>query len=243
MKRIIISLVAVILTAGSLAAQDLAEATEAYNNAATTLSAGDKAGALDAFSKALNMAETLGEEGAEIASRCKNTIPNLLVSIAKEQLQGAKFDEAVATIGEAVKKAEEFGNSEVVAKAKALLPQAFLLKGKALLANGDLDAAEEAYQQAAANGQEASANKQIAQIYLKKAASALSGKDYQAAFDAAQKALSISENATAFKIAGTAAMKLEKKEDAINNLQKYIELSPTAKDVAQMKEVIEALKK
>ena len=88
-----------------------------------------------------------------------------------------------------------------------------------------------------------SANRQIASIYLKKAASALSAKDYQGAFDDAQKALSITENATAYKIAGTAAMKLEKKEDAIKNLEKYVELSPEAKDATQMKEVIEALKK
>ena len=243
MKRIIITLAMVILTAGSVAAQDLAQATEAYNNAATALSSGDKSGALDAFNTALQMAEALGEEGTEISGRCKNTIPNLLISIAKEQLQASKFDEAIATIGDAVAKAEEFGIGDAVTKANTLLPQAFLLKGKALLASGDLDAAEEAYRQAAANGQEASANKQIAQIYLKKAATALSAKDYQGAFDMAQKALSIAENATAYKIAGTAAMKLENKEDAINNLQKYIEMSPTAKDAAQMKEVIEALKK
>lgn len=243
MKRIIITLAMVILTAGSVAAQDLAQATEAYNNAATALSSGDKSGALDAFNTALQMAEALGEEGTEISGRCKNTIPNLLISIAKEQLQASKFDEAIATIGDAVAKAEEFGIGDAVTKAKTLLPQAFLLKGKALIASGDLDAAEEAYQQAAANGQADSANKQIAQIYLKKAATALSSKDYQGAFDMAQKALSIAENATAYKIAGTAAMKLENKEDAINNLQKYIEMSPTAKDAAQMKEVIEALKK
>ena len=243
MKKLIITLVSVVLAAGTMAAQDLAQATEAYNNAATALSSGNKTAALEAFNQALQLADALGEEGSEISGRCKNTIPNLLVSIAKEQLQGSEFDEAVATIDEAVKKAEEFGITDVVTKAKTLLPQAYLLKGKSLVASGDLDAAVEAYTQAAENGQVESANRQIASIYLKKAASALSAKDYQGAFDDAQKALSITENATAFKIAGTAAMKLEKKEDAIKNLEKYVELSPEAKDAAQMKEVIEALKK
>lgn len=243
MKRIIITLIAAALAAGTVSAQDLAQATEAYNNAATALSSGDKAGALDAFNQALQIAEALGEDGSEITERCKTTIPNLLISIAKEKLQGSQFDEAIQTIEEAMKKAEEFGNTDAVSKAKTLIPQAYLLKGKSLIAGGDLDGAEEAYKQAAANGQEAAANKQIASIYLKKAASALSAKDYQGAFDAAKQALSLNENATAYKIAGTAAMKLENKDEAIKNLSKYVEMSPTAKDVAQMKEVIEALKK
>ena len=37
-------------------AQDLAQAGELYNNAATALNGGDKAGALEGFQKALDMA-------------------------------------------------------------------------------------------------------------------------------------------------------------------------------------------
>ena len=48
------------------------------------------------------------------------------------------------------------------------------------------------------------------------------------------------ENATAMKVAGTAASQLKKNEDAIKYLEKYLELSPNAKDAAQMKYTIAA---
>jgi tetratricopeptide (TPR) repeat protein len=42
------------------------------------------------------------------------------------------------------------------------------------------------------------------------------------------------------KVAGTAASQLKKNEDAIKYLEKYLELSPNAKDAVQMKYTIAA---
>ena len=49
------------------------------------------------------------------------------------------------------------------------------------------------------------------------------------------------ENATAMKVAGTAASQLKKNEDAVAYLEKYLQLSPNAKDAAQMNYTIAAL--
>ena len=76
--------------------------------------------------------------------------------------------------------------------------------------------------------------KQLSSTYVKQAAAFLKVKKYQEAVDAALKSYDYQENATAMKVAGTAASQLKKNEDAIKYLEKYLELSPNAKDAAQM---------
>lgn len=96
---------------------------------------------------------------------------------------------------------------------------------------------------AAENGQAENANKQIGTVLLKEASNFLRDKDYQKAFDTALESAKYAESANAFKIAGTAANSLSKKAEAVEYLGKYLELSPDASDAAQIKTVIEALKK
>jgi tetratricopeptide (TPR) repeat protein len=120
---------------------------------------------------------------------------------------------------------------------------AALRLGMALSQLGNSEAAITALKAAAANGQEANANKQLGSVLLKEASNFLRDKDYQKAFDAAVESAGYAESANAFKIAGTAANSLSKKAEAIEYLGKYLELSPDASDAAQIKAVIDALKK
>ena len=75
MKKIVLTLIAVALSASFAFAQDLAQATETYNNGANSLSAGDKNAALEYFQKALSLATACGEDGAELVGNIKNVIP------------------------------------------------------------------------------------------------------------------------------------------------------------------------
>ena len=77
-------------------------------------------------------------------------------------------------------------------------------------------------------------------MFVQQAAALLKAKNYQGAVDAALKGNDYLENATAMKVAGTAASQLKKNEDAIKYLEKYLELSPNAKDAVQMKYTIAA---
>ena len=76
MKRLLLSIAAILLSAGLISAQEasLQAATELFNNGATASST-DKAAAIDYFQKAYDMAGKLGEEGAEIIANCKDVIP------------------------------------------------------------------------------------------------------------------------------------------------------------------------
>ena len=274
MKKIFLTLVAAAMTALTVSAQDLAQATENYNNGALELQMGNKDAALTYFQSALTMAEALGDEGLDIVTNCKNTIPVLMASIGKDLVKAENFDAAIEQFNKTIEVAEGYGNVEVVEEAKTLIPQVLMSKagdllnakdfagaaevykqvvdanpengmaalrlGMALGSLGKVEEAEAAYLQAAANGQEANANKQLSNLFVKQASALLKAKNYQGAMDAAVKGNEFLANANAMKIAGTAASQLKKNAEAIAFLEKYLELSPNAKDAASMKYTIAA---
>jgi tetratricopeptide (TPR) repeat protein len=274
MKKIFMFFAAVAMTAGIASAQDINSVTETYNNGAMELEMGNKEAALGYFQAALTAAEELGEEGMQIADNCKNTIPVLMNSIAKDYIKAEQFDAALEQLNKTIEAAGLYGNAEVAEDAKALINQTLMAKGNDLINNkdfagaievynqimaaeptnamaalrlgmaygaaGNTEEAEKAYLIAAENGQDKNAYKQLSNLFVKKAAAVLKTKNYAQAVEFALKSNEYLENATAMKVAGTAASALQKNAEAIQYLEKYLELSPNAKDAAQMKYTIAA---
>ena len=274
MKKIFMFFAAVAMTAGIASAQDINSVTETYNNGAMELEMGNKEAALGYFQAALTAAEELGEEGMQIADNCKNTIPVLMNSIAKDYIKAEQFDAALEQLNKTIEAAGLYGNAEVAEDAKALINQTLMAKGNDMINNkdfagaievynqimaaepanamaalrlgmaygaaGNIEEAEKAYLVAAENGQDKNAYKQLSNLFVKKAAAVLKTKNYAQAVEFALKSNEYLENATAMKVAGTAASALQKNEEAIQYLEKYLELSPNAKDAAQMKYTIAA---
>lgn len=264
MKKIILTLAAVILSAGLISAQDMAQATETAQNANEALVAKDYAKALEGFKQALTLAQACGEEGEELVGTCKSVIPSIVLTIAKNVIKESKYDEGVAQLEEAIKVAEEYGNDEVIGEAATLIPQvkkqkatalfndkdyaaaaeAFkdilaadpedgasaLRLGVALTNTGDKDGSIAAFKQAAEHGQAANANKQLANIYLKDAQQLLKDKKYKEAMAACEESNTYSESANAYKLAASAATQLKDNAKAIGFYEKYLEVSPDAKD-------------
>lgn len=268
MKKIFLSIAAVVMTAGILSAQDINAVTEVYNNGAMEIQMGNLEAALGHFQNALGMAEALGDEGAEIAANCKSTIPALMLSMAKEMIKADNYDGAIEQLNKTVEIATAFENAEVTTDANELLPQVFMQKGNTLIkakdfagaiavfeeltaadstnamaairlgmsytSAGKIADAEKAYLLASRHGQKDQAFKQLSNVYVKQAAAALKAKKYADAVAAAEKSNKYLENATAYKVAGTAASQLKKNNEAIAYLEKYLQLSPNAKDASQM---------
>ena len=274
MKKLIASIAALVVALGSAFAQDLAAVTEIYNAGAAAVST-DKEGALKSFEQALQLATALGEEGQEVVANCKNIIPNLKLSIAKDLVKAQKFDDAIAKLAEALEVGEKYEALDVVSDAKELIPQVKMSKAGNLLnakdydgaiaaykeivdadatngaaalrlgvaynAAGKLAEAKAAFEQAAANGQEATANKQIGNIYLKEAAASLKEKKYADAVAAAAKVNEFTENAQAWQIAGQASQLAGKNSDAIKYFEKYLEAAPTASNAGAIAFTVGAL--
>ena len=264
MKKIILTLAAVILSAGLVSAQDMAQATETAQNANEALVAKDYAKALEGFKEALTLAQACGEEGEELVGTCKSVIPSIVLSIAKNEIKEAKYDEGIAQLEEAIKVAEEYENDDVIGEAASLIPQVKKQKALALyndkdyaaaaealkeilaaepedgaialrlalaLTNtGDKDGSIAAFKQAAEHGQAANANKQLANIYLKDAQALLKDKKYKEALAACEESNAYVESANAYKLAASAASQLKDNAKAISSYEKYLELSPDAKD-------------
>jgi tetratricopeptide (TPR) repeat protein len=275
MKKIFLLFAAAVMTAGVVFAQDINQATENYNNGAMELQMGNKESALNYFQTALTMAEALGEEGTDIATNCKNTIPAIMASIAKDLIKAENYDGAIAQLNKAIEAADLYGAADVAEEAKELIPQVVMSKandllnaknydgaaaaykevlagdptngmaalrlGMALGAQNKMEEAEAAYLQAAENGQEKNAFKQLSNAYVKMAQAANKAKKFQQVLDYAAKSNSYLENANAYRMAAGAAQQLGKNDDCIANYEKYLELKPTAKDAAGVKYTIGAL--
>ena len=113
MKKIVIALAALALTAGFASAQDLNAALEVYNNALAQ-SEDDKAAALDGLKNALKLGEALGEEGNDLVANCKSAIPALMLSLAKAQINDANYDKALEMLAETEAVANEYENGDVL---------------------------------------------------------------------------------------------------------------------------------
>lgn len=150
MKRIILMAAAAILAAATVSAQDLEQATNTYNNGVMALQMGDNTTALDSFKQALTMAEACGESGNDVAANCKNVIPGVMLSIAKDFIQNKEYDKAVTSLKEAATVAKEYGNADTETEAIELVPQVLLQKANDLLKEKDFANAVNAYNEAIA---------------------------------------------------------------------------------------------
>ncbi len=176
------------------------------------------------------------------------------LAIAKELNAAEAVEEATQLVpqvltqkGNSLLKTKDFkGAAEVFKSILEADPKngvaAFRL-GQSLSSLGNTAEAEAAFLQAAENGQKDNAFKQLSTLYLKDASTALKEKDFKGAMEGALKSTEFVATANAFKIAGTAATNLGDKAKAVEYLSKYLELSPSAADAAQIKTAIEALKK
>ncbi len=268
MKRLFVAIAALALAAGIASAQDYNAAVEAFNMGAQTLES-NKAEALSQFKNALAQFEACEEaEAAEMVAKCKEIIPQTILSIAKEQINEAQYDEAVETLKEAASVAEGYGIENIAAEAKDLIPNAWsrkgaallkakdyaaaaaafksvvdltpedgqsqLLYGQALMQAGDNDAAIAALEAAAANGKAEQANKLLSNAYLKNGQALLKANKAAEAIEALEKANTFVENANAYKLIASANTKLGKSKAAIDAYKKYLEVSPDAKDAADV---------
>ncbi|MBR1575831.1 MAG: tetratricopeptide repeat protein [Bacteroidales bacterium] len=148
MKKILVTLAAVVLSAGLLSAQDLSQATETAKMANESLVAGNKALALTGFQEALAQAAACGADGEELVATCKGVIPNIMLSIAKDLIKENKYDEALTQLEAVSAKAKEYGVDEAAEEATTLIPQTLLVKGGELLKAKDFAGAAETCQKA-----------------------------------------------------------------------------------------------
>ena len=157
MKRLFVAIATLGLAAAVATAQDFNAAVDAFNAGAQALET-NKTEALAQFRAALTEALACeGDEAADLVAKCKEIIPNTLLSIAKEQINDALYDEALLTLNEAKSVAAEYNATAAAEEAETLVPNVFLRKGSTLLKAKDFANAASAFKEVTAmnpdNGQ------------------------------------------------------------------------------------------
>ena len=185
-------------------------------NSKNLIKASDFAGALAKLDETIAVAQKYNL--SDIAEDAKALIPNVYMAQGNAALKAKDMTGAIA----AYTKVTELNPTN---------GDAYIRLGRALAASGKVAEAVTAYETAAANGEEADAKKQLSTLFLKKAQACAKAKDNQGTIDNALKANEYLENANAYKLAASAAQKLNKSTDeVIGYYEKYLEVSPNAKD-------------
>jgi tetratricopeptide (TPR) repeat protein len=146
--RILATAAFAVFSAVSLNAQDIAAATETFNAGATALQAKNYTLAIENFTKALKMAEGLGDEGASIVKDSKDMLPQLYMYLGQDLASMQKPDEAVVQLKKAVEVAKLYGKADVEKEATSLIPKVFVADAISNLNNGKLPEAIASYQKA-----------------------------------------------------------------------------------------------
>lgn len=201
----------------------LAMAKELYN-------AKDFAAAVEAFNNAKAVAETYGDtamaaEAEDLAAQANKLQYNTAGTAA---LRAKDYPAAIAAFTK-------------VLEIDPTNDNAALQLGQAYYRSGQFDEAVVALTKAQELGQGANATKLLSQVYLKKAQADIKAKNYEAAIENCFKSNEYVESANAYKLAASASQKLGKNKDVITYYEKYLELSPNAKDFAGVVYTIAAL--
>ncbi len=147
MKRLFAILTAALLGAGIVSAQDYNAAVEVFNNAAVALQNENKAEALSLFKQALPLFEACGEEGAEMVAKCKEQIPIITLSIAKDMVNNKDYDNALLKLQEADTLAKTYAAADIVAEVKELVPNTLFRKAETLRQAQNFEGAVDTFKQ------------------------------------------------------------------------------------------------
>lgn len=182
-----------------------------------------KAGDYDAALLNLDYVSNVADkyEAFDILGEAAELVPQVLKQKGATQFKEKDFAGAIETYNKILADNPEDGAS------------AFYL-ASAYNSLGQVDEAVKAFEVAAANGQEAKANKQLSNIFLKKANENNKAKQYTDAIENALKANEYAANPQALMIAGSASQKAGKNADAIKYYSEYLEAAPDAKNAAQI---------
>lgn len=158
MKKLIFIAAALLISAATLSAQNMAEATEIAQDANAALTDGNNEVALESFQKALDIASQCGEEGESLVNTCKEIIPKIMLSIGKGMYNEKDFEGAIAQFLATAEKAAEFGDEDIKAQAENLVLTAQKVQrssaANALYAAKDYAGAAEAFEEILKNDPE-----------------------------------------------------------------------------------------
>lgn len=119
-------------------AQDRREAVQTYNNARELVNSGEYEQAIVQFQNAIEVANQLGDEGADIVERAEGKLPEVYRQIALDEYRAFKNDQTISNLDatidafqETKEVADEYDNSQIADQANGVVNQ--LLYSKSII--------------------------------------------------------------------------------------------------------------
>jgi len=125
----------------SVAAQDINQAIEVFNEGNQALQGGNLELALEKYEVANEMASKLGEEGLQIVAAAQKQIPTLYYQLGVQDYRDKNNEKAIAEFENAIKYGEQYNDAETVAKAKDIIPKIYNAMGNDFFKENDFEQA------------------------------------------------------------------------------------------------------
>ena len=167
-------------------------------------------------------------QNMDVAKDAKELIPQIFMQEANDFMKSGNLQGALGNYKKTLELDPKNG------KAALMLATVYQSLGK-------ITEADSTFRLAAENGQGKSAIKRLATMYLKLSQKSLKTGKFQEAMDFALKSNESMKSANAFKLAASAAMKLNDIKKAVNFYEEYLTISPNAKDKSDIVYTIAAL--
>jgi tetratricopeptide (TPR) repeat protein len=129
-------------------AQAYPDVVNKFNEAQEVLRGNDLPKALAMFKETAQMARSVGSEASELRERAERQIPNIQFTIARENLNARRFDQAITGFNQALAYAEQYKETNISNNVRRALPVVYLQYGNAEFRNGNDTKATELYKKA-----------------------------------------------------------------------------------------------
>lgn len=127
------------------AAQTKADAAQQYNDGVTAFNAKNYSLAIEAFNKAILLAEQVGEEATDVKEGSSKLLPSCYLQNAMQFYKDKKFDESIKSFNEAIKVGKKYNDNSTVSKASNAVPQLYRIMGNQELGAANYEKAKEYY--------------------------------------------------------------------------------------------------
>ena len=124
MVRSLFTLMLAVTALFSVTAQDINQATEAFNKT-LELQTTDPQGAITSLKSCLEVCEQVGEDADDLKARAEFKLPELYYNVANAHLKAKSYTKAISAFEEAVTVSQEYSTPKVEAKANKMLPQLY----------------------------------------------------------------------------------------------------------------------
>ncbi len=165
--------------------------------------------------EAIEIAEKYGND--DVKAQAEELLPGLYLGKANALLQAKDYDAAAETYLVLLDGAPENGTF-------------WLRLGSCYVATGKVNEGIDAFKNAYQYGEADAAGKQLSTLYLRLAQANLKANKFAETIANCVESNAYVENGNAYKLAASAAVKLQKNTDAIGYYEKYLEISPNAQD-------------